>query len=388
MFEEAESLFVSSYKRKPDYKITSYGRLELIGNHTDHQGGLCLVAGCSLGIRGALKKRDDGVVSITSKGYGGFFFDVNDTEVKDGERGTSVALTRGVLDYLKMKGKKVGGFEAAIVSDIFPGAGVSSSAAYELFVAEAENALYNDGSIDRLLLAEAGRHAENVYFGKASGLLDQCGSSFGGVNFLDFSGGEAKVERISFGLKGLRIALVNPGSSHAGLSDLYSEMPSDMRLVAKKVFGKEVLSEVSEEEFYSKISEPLRGVPERARRRALHYFGEVARVRRAKEALEKGDAPWFLELERESELSQESLLGNVMIEGHYEGSPLEAIRKALPLIGEGASRVMGGGLVGSTLNFVPEARMDAFLKGMRAIYGKDAVVEVSIPDRGAHVESI
>jgi galactokinase len=384
-FRRAEALFEKSYKQKATRRFISYGRLEILGNHTDHQHGHCLVAACSLGIKGAVKEASDGFVSLASEGYGHFVFPISDLSVKESEKGSSIALTRGVLAGLKERGYRIGGFRAAINSDIFAGAGVSSSAAYELFIAEVMNVLYNGGQIPRLELAKVGQYAENVYFGKASGLLDQCGSSFGGIQFLDFSDFKAvKVEAMPYPKWDVRILLVNPGASHAGLSDLYSEMPNDMKYVAKTLFGKEVLEEVPMKEFYSKIflENPL--INERQRLRALHFFSEDARTLRCRDAFTKGNFDLVFEMERETQLSQMALLHNVMVPSQYAGSPLEAVNRANEVLHEGSARVMGGGLVGTTLNFVPAKEYEAFMATMVGYYGASKVVEVSIPEKGAH----
>jgi galactokinase len=381
----AKELYKKNFHDEPQKAFVSYGRLEIIGNHTDHQHGHCIVAGCSLGIKGAVSPSSDGLVSIASEGYGRFAFPYNDLAMKESEKGSPLSLARGVLAGLAKKGYKVGGFRAAINSDIFAGAGVSSSAAYELFVAEVENVLYNGGNLPRIELAKAGQYAENVYFGKASGLLDQCGSSFGGVQFLDFSDmANVKVEALPFPKWPLKIVLINPGASHAGLSDLYSEMPLDMKTVAKNLFGVEVLSQVSAADFYAKIFLPNVPINERQRLRALHYFEEDARTIRAIEAFKTNNMDMFLEMERASELSQMTLLHNVMIPGHYEGSPLEAINRANQLIHHGSARVMGGGLVGSIICFIDEKEFPSFVKGMSRYYSPEKIVEVSIPEIGAH----
>ena len=383
--KKADALYLKNYHEAAKRHFFSYGRLEILGNHTDHQHGHCIVAGCSLGIKGAVSSSDDGLVSVASEGYGRFAFPFSDLEMKPTEKGSSLSLARGVLAGLKKKGYKIGGFRAAINSDIFAGAGVSSSAAYELFVGEVENALYNGGSIPRIELAKAGQYAENVYFGKASGLLDQCGSSFGGVQFLDFTDmANVKVSSLPFPHWPLRIVLINPGASHAGLSDLYSEMPLDMKTVAKKVFGKEVLSEVPSDEFYAKIFDPSLPINERQRLRALHYFEEDSRTIRAKEAFEQDNMGMFLEMERATELSQMTLLHNVMIPGRYAGSPLEAVNRANALLHTGSARVMGGGLAGSIICFVEEKEFDHFIEGMGKFYSPEKIVEVSIPETGAH----
>lgn len=385
---KAEQLFINAFKIKPTIKEISYGRLELIGNHTDHQHGKCLVATCSLGIRGYILK-DDGIVSIASEGYETFSFSSNDLDLINEEIGSTIALTKGVLFALKKMGYKVGGFKASLVSDIFKGAGVSSSAAYEMFIAEAINYLYNDNSIPKIDMAKAGQYAENIYYNKASGLLDQCGSILGGIAYLDFKDlANPLVEPIEFPTDwDLSIILINPGASHEGLSDLYSEMPNDMKEVAKTIFNKDVLGEVSELEFVNALSnKDFSKVSERAKNRAIHYFNEIKRVDRAYLAIKEHNLDAFLSIIKEGELSQETLLKNVMIPNEYKGSPLEAVNRANLFLEKGASRVMGGGLVGTTINFVPFSEKDKFINGMSQYYKDECIVEVSIPSLGAHIE--
>lgn len=380
---KAEALFKETFRELPERRIVSYGRLEILGNHTDHQLGKCLVAGCTLGIRSAVKAHNE-MVSVISEGYPKFSFPLDDLDMKEEEKGTSIGLTRGVIKALKEKGYQVGGFLLACNSDIFPGAGVSSSAAYELLIAETVNALYNEGKIPLIEKAKAGQYAENAYFGKASGLLDQTGSSFGGIAYLDFADkSNVVVKPIRWPFEKLRIVLVNPGASHAGLSDLYSQMPLDMKSVAQEHFGKEVLSLVPEEDYLA-IAFKESFSNERARLRALHFYEEQSRVERCRKAIEEGNLLAFLECERATQFSQTYLLQNVMVPGQYEGSPLQAVHIAKRYLVNGASRVMGGGLVGSTINFVPEEELDSFLEGMKRHYKAENIEVVGIPPVGAH----
>lgn len=366
-----------------DRHFVSYGRLEIIGNHTDHQRGHCLVATCSQGIKGTVAKKEGNIINFYSEGYNAFQIDINDIEMKTQERFKPIALVKGVLKGCQLFGYKIGAFDTAIISDVNKGAGVSSSAAFELYVAEVINALYNDGKISKIEKAKIGQYAENYYFGKASGLLDQCGSSFGGVCYLDFNDlNNVEVLPLAWPKWDINIFIVYPGSSHAGLSDLYSEMPNDMKEVASKVFQKEVLSEVPLEEFYSKIH--LVTLEERQRERALHFVGEDQRVLRAKRAIEKGNMDWFLELEKEAQLSQMALLHNVMVRNNYDKSPLEAVERASLFLKHGSARVMGGGLAGSIVCFVPSEEYHQFVDGMSKFYGKKNVMKVTIPPEGAH----
>ncbi len=382
-YTQIDNIFKREFSEEPTRHFASYGRLEIIGNHTDHQKGRCIVATCSQGIKGSLKERNDDIINFYSEGYGAFQIDLKNIEMVKEEQGRPISLVKGVLKALKNCGYKIGGFDTAIISDIYKGAGVSSSAAFELYVAEVENVLYNEGKISKIEKAKIGQYAENVYFGKASGLLDQCGSSFGGVCYLDFSDlTNPIVEPLPFPSWDMKIVIVNPGSSHAGLSDLYSEMPNDMKQVAKNLYRKEVLSEVPLEEFYQKIH--VITMDDRPRLRALHFVGENQRVERAKKAFETNNFDWFLELEKESELSQMALLHNVMIRRNYSSSPLEAVERASLFLKRGSARVMGGGLAGSIICFVPNEEFDEFMKGMRKYYPKKNILEVSIPQEGAH----
>ncbi len=380
--KQAEVLFKETFNEEPTHNFVSYGRLELCGNHTDHNHGLCLVGTCSLSIKGAVKENENKVI-IKSDGYKPFEVDLNDLEPKDSEKSTSVALTKGVIYKLKSLGYKVGGFKAALNSNIYSGAGVSSSAAFELFIGEVINALYNDDKIDRLTLAQTGQFAENDYFGKHSGLLDQCGSSFGGVCALDFKDpANALVEPIKFPNWPMKIYLVNPGQSHAHMDNLYSSIPEDMKSVAK-AFGKTVLREIDKDTFDKEIQD-LKGVTSFQKKRAMHFMGENERVKRIIDAVKNENMAEFIQVVRECEKSQETLLKNVMVPNRYQGSPLQAVRRANKVLVKGTARVMGGGFAGSIICLVPNEEEQLFLKEMNKHYINGAIVEVSIPSNGAH----
>lgn len=381
-FSKAEAAYLRQFGGKPSAKwIKSNGRLEIIGNHTDHQLGHCLVASATLSLRAAIGP-DSVLVSILSEGYPPFTFPSNDLAKKESEAGRPIGLTRGVMHYLREAGYKVGGFRAALIGNVASGSGVSSSAAYELFVAEAMNALYNDGKIPPLVMAKAGQFAENVYFGKASGILDQTGSAFGGLSYMDLTKGEPEVTSIVWPFEDeVKIYLVNPHSSHAGLGSLYDAMPGDMKKVAA-LFGKKVLSEVDEAAFYEKANGLA--LPEKVVDRARHFFYEERQVKLAKRALEERNLDFFLTLERMTELSQEKLLRNVMIDpSRYASSPLEAVEVARSATLRSAHRVMGGGLAGNTINFVVKEEEEAFKKAIGSRYGEDSVIEVGISPLGA-----
>lgn len=359
----------------------SPGRLEILGNHTDHNGGEVLVSPATLGIKAAVIKRDDRLVDIDSIGYGRHYFTLDELKCSEGEKGTPKALAKGVLAGCAKAGKKIGGFSAVFYSDIFRGAGVSSSAAYELMVGEINNDLFNEGKISRLELAMIGQYSENVYFGKPSGLLDQCGSSFGGLCHISFAKPEAELENLAWPFDDLRLFLVNPGLSHGKLTSYYASIPEDMKHVAS-LFGKEKLSEIEESKFYEVMRSS--NLSEAERLRSVHFYEENRRVERAVRAIKEKNEMAFLEIIRASHLSSAYLLRNAMVPGRYEKSPLEAVELTAPLLKRGASRLMGGGFAGTTLNFLYEEEIPAFREVVEKHYGPKSVVEVAIPKLGSH----
>ncbi len=376
IYDLAKESFKARFGLEPEMMVFSPGRLEVIGNHTDHQGGKCLVAGCSLGIYGAIAKRDDGMVEIISEGFEPVIFSVKDL-IND-EKGSSMSLVKGVLYYLKEQNHIIGGFSASFTNDIPVGAGISSSAAYELMIAECVNSLYNAGNISKEEKAQAGRFAENVYFGKPCGLLDQIGSSYGNVNLVDFKEEKPSIKSILFPKKwGLNIVLVNPGSSHEGLTGLYASIPEDMKAVAKAL-GHERLSDIENPSLDSL------DIPQPIKDRAIHYFNEVKRVDMAYKAIKSKDKSSFLACIKEGQESQDKLLRNTLVPNEYENSPQEAIDLAKPILDrDGASRVMGGGFKGVTLNFVPNDKSEEFTLKMKEKYGDGSVINVRIVE-GCH----
>ncbi len=381
--KETTALFEKNFGgAKGSHLYFSHGRIELLGNHTDHNHGLCLVGGVDMGITCLARKNDDNIVEIVSEGYRLVKFGIDDLTPSKEEVGTSIAITKGILYRMKEKGFLIGGFVAAMTSDIFPGAGVSSSACYEALIAKIVSDLYNQDSLSPLEMAKIGKYAENVYFGKPSGLLDQIGASFGGVSFVDFADTENPiVEKTEFDLP-LSIVLVNTGGSHADLTPLYASIPADMKKVASAIFGKEVLREVGEEEFNQKINAPTPFVSERAKMRAHHFFDENQRVKRAYEALLHHDVSTFLRCVNESQLSSYALLANTMPPGQYEGSPQQGIDAALPLLNGGAVRIHGGGFAGSILAFLPFDAKESFIAKMSSYYGKENVRPVVLLQGG------
>ena len=371
--------FVKCFNTKPEKLYSCGGRFEILGNHTDHNHGLCLAATCDLEIYAGLTKRDDMLVDFSSIDYQRFTVDLNDLEIKKEEKGTSQGLVRGVARYLVDHGYKVGGFNAASYSTIFKGAGVSSSAAFELLIAEIFNSLFNGGKIKKILLCKAGQYAENEYFGKKSGLLDQIGVGYGSIVGINFKNIESpKVKKIKFPFKHLHFVIVNTGGSHAELSDLYSSIPMDMYSAAKKM-GHEFLIEGSMKELNQK--KDLLTVEEY--RRALHFYEENERVKRASLAIMTTDESTFLDMINQSRLSSTNNLRNMQVGDNYEGSPLEACHIAMDVMGgKGAAKINGGGFAGSIICVVPTECLKTFIKKMSEKYGENNVKEVHVKKEG------
>ena len=372
-----EDLFANNYHKKPSYFFDCGGRFEILGNHTDHNHGLCLAATANLAISCVLNKRDDLLVNLDSLGFSKIYVDLNNLKYDENEN-KSAAMVRGVAKYLVEHGYKIGGFDAVSSSTIFPGAGVSSSAAFELLIGQIFNELFNDGKIDKITLAKAGQYSENNYYGKASGLLDQIGVAFGNVVKIDFKDiDNPEVESIDFPFDELTFVGVNTGGDHSSMNALYSKIPVDMKSAAKKM-GVNFLREAS-----LKKLEKTKGLTEVEHDRSLHFYTENERVLEAIKAIKSKDKAKFLKLMNESRLSSTNNLKNMMVENHYEGSPLQACDLAMEILGsEGACKINGGGFAGSIICAVPTHLVSKFRKVMSKKYGKENVVLIDIRKHG------
>ena len=358
------------------------GRFEILGNHTDHNHGLCLASACNLEIIASVSKNSSEKVLFQSLGFELDEVDLTDLESKEIEYATSKGLIRGVAAYLINHGYKVGGFNAYSESSIFKGAGVSSSAAFELLVGQIFNVLFNEGKISKLELCKAGKYAENEYFGKKSGLLDQIGVGYGGVVKIDFKNiDDPLVEQIDFPFNDLHFVLVNTGGDHSSLSNLYSSIPSDM-YEAAKACGHNYLVEGSLEEVEAHKSE----MSEMAYLRAKHFYKENARVRNAFKALQDNDQETFLKMINESRESSTNYLKNMMVGSNYKGSPLEACDLLMKYSdNEGAVKINGGGFAGSVIALVQTSKLEKVLEKMKEHYGENNVQEIFVRDSGPKV---
>ncbi len=375
--------FAGRYQKEAEAVISSPARIELAGNHTDHQGGCVLAAAVGLFMRGAAARREDGVVNLYSEGFGEARLDFSSTEMRPQEKNTSAALIRGIGEGLKRRGYAFGGFDAYVTSDIPVGSGLSSSAAFELLMLGILSHLYNGGRVDKTEGALICQFAENDYFLKPSGLMDQMAVSLGGISSMDFSG-EPKAERLfyDFKAKGYDI-LVTATSSHADLTAEYAAITAEMESVAG-YFGKRTLSECSEEAFYAALPEIRKRAGDRAALRSLHFFSENKRPRAMAEALKKDDLPEFLRLMGESGDSSFKYLQNVYQGERPAFQPLSLVLALSEgyLREEGAVRVHGGGFGGTILALVPEDKTEGYRALMESVFGGGACRLLYITHRG------
>lgn len=363
------------YNKQPEAYLQSGGRFELLGNHTDHNHGKTLAATCSLMIEGAFSKEENNIVKLCSKGQCQFEIDITDTEPREETVDRSACFIRGIADYLKKHGYKVGGFSIYTESLVPPGAGVSSSAAFEILLGKVFNKLYNDNKISILDLCKAGQYAENNYFGKKSGLLDQIACASLGISYIDFGNIEQpKIDIIHNDFDQYQFVITDTGKSHAGLSDLYSSIFDDMFSAAKKM-GHKFLRECSLEQLEGNSEIFTEGEYNRAK----HFFEENIRVEKGLNCLKNNDFAGFFECVNQSSLSSKNLLKNAMVRGQYRGSLAEAIDISNAAMDhEGASKINGGGFGGSIISIVPLVKLDKYLKVMKNKYGEDHVFCVSI----------
>ncbi len=375
--------FKREFNVKNAYIASSSGRVEVCGNHTDHNGGKVISCAISLDTLAMFLPTDDGVICIKSEGYKDIIVDVNGEEKE--KIGTSAALVRGVVVALKNKGYNVGGFNACFTSNVIGGAGISSSASFEVLVAEILNFLYNDGRITADEKAIVAQYSENIYFGKPCGLLDQTAIAFGGLKKLDFSDkNNIGVTEICNNLSDYTLVLINTGGSHAGLTDEYASIPQEMFSVANAM-GKERLIEISEKNFYDKLPSVINKVSDRAVNRAIHFYNENNRVDCIEQALDKGEYDFFLDCIRQSGTSSLCKLQNCYVAGSGNQLIPKALSVAEKFLNGGANRVHGGGFAGTILNIVKNDSLDDFIVAMSKYYPCYDIIPLKVRSIGTTV---
>lgn len=362
------------------------GRSELSGNHTDHNHGKVIACSISLDIIAVASQNETGQIRIKSEGFSEDVFSPDqDTAVLPG---TSLSLIAGICDGFAARGYRTGGLCAYTTSHVLKGSGLSSSAAFEDMVGTLLNHFYNGGEIDALTIARISQHAENKFYGKPCGLMDQIACAAGGVVALDFGDAEkVALKRLDMDLDrlGYALCIVNTHGSHAGLTDEYAAIPAEMKKAAG-FFAKEVLREVSEERFLRSVGAMRERIEDRAILRGMHFFAENRRVQRQCEAIERGDFDTFLQGVRESGLSSFCYLQNVFSAKDTHRQPVAlalAVCEAL-LTGEKAAwRVHGGGFAGTVQAFVPRGLVPEFKKKMDGIFSAGSCLVLNIRADGA-----
>lgn len=351
------------------------GRTELGGNHTDHQRGHVLAASVNLDVIAVVAKREDSIVQVQSEGFPADEISLEDLKPVTDKKPTSAELIRGAVSWFQQYGCSVHtGFDAYTTSQVMPGSGLSSSAAFEVLLGNICNALYADGRFTPIELAQMGQYAENVYFKKPCGLMDQMASSVGGAVAIDFANPIKPVVHpvnFDFTKTGYVLCIVDTGGNHADLTAEYAAIPAEMQSVAK-YFGKDVLSEVPAEQVLRSIPELRKACGDRAVLRAMHFYREDGRAQGESDALERGDFEAFLHLVQNSGQSSYCLLQNVYPSSAPDDQPISialAVGSAV-LGGRGAIRVHGGGFGGTIQAFVPAVLLSQFQDGMEAVLGE------------------
>ena len=384
--------FAKTFESRAEALFSAPGRTELGGNHTDHQHGRVLAAGVDLDILAAAAPNQSGMIRVQSQGYPLIVVDLHELSPKAGEENTSAALIRGVAARMAALGCPLqnAGLDAYMVSSVLGGSGLSSSAAFEVLIGTMLNDLFWDGRCTPVEIAQIGQYAENVFFGKPCGLMDQTASSVGGVVAIDFADtAHPVVEQIGLDLtaQGYALCILDSGAGHADLTGEYAAITDELKAVCR-CFGKEVLREVPEEEFLAALPQVRKAAGDRAVNRAFHIYAENRRAEAEAQALRDGDFDRFLTLVRDSGRSSAMYLQNVIPTGQTVGQELMvtiALCECL-LEGRGAVRVHGGGFGGTAQAFVPLDMLETFKEKTEAALGAGSCHVVTIrPVGGARV---
>jgi galactokinase len=382
--------FTAAFPAQQEAEIfSSPGRTEVGGNHTDHNAGRVLAAAVDLDIIAVAARRRDQVIHVASEGYPPETLTLDELSPQESERFTSSALIRGICARMKELGFAIGGFDAVITSRVPKGSGLSSSAAYEVLIATILNHFYNQDRLDDVLKAQICQYAENQYFGKPCGLMDQTTCAVGGfvtIDFQDFNHPVVKKVSFDFSTQGYTLVIIDTGGSHADLNEDYAAIKDEMQSVAR-VFGGKVLRDISLEQVLQNIPLLRRQVGDRAILRAIHFFQDDQRVVEQVQALEANDMRRFLRLVDESGSSSWKLLQNCYTPADIQVQSLTlglALSQVL-LQGQGACRVHGGGFAGTIQVFVPEPLLEGYLQPMRHVFGDHACQPLQIRPIGATV---
>jgi len=368
------------------YVFSAPGRTEIGGNHTDHQNGCVLAAAVDLETRAIVSLNNTNQICVYSEGYPPVKVSLDCLCMRPEEKNTTAALIRGIAYIFDQKGAELKGFDAYVSSTVLPGSGLSSSAAFEVLMGTIMNELFFDKRLSPVEIAKIGQHAENVYFGKPCGLMDQMASAVGGMVFIDFENpNDPEVVRLDMELEeaGYALCIIDSGADHADLTEEYAAIPNELRGVCH-FFERNVLREISEEDFYMALPVLKKFCPDRSLLRAMHVYNENKRVKKQFEALKENDMDSFLKLVNESGKSSWTMLQNVNASGAVDnqelGLALALCEKALD--GKGACRVHGGGFAGTIQAFVPLYMVREFKQTMEAVLGENSCKVLKINPKG------
>ena len=384
--EALDKGFSAAFGGEPTRYFSAPGRTEIGGNHTDHQRGRVLAAAVNLDTIAAVRPNGTDMIRIQSKGYPRCEISVKELTPKEEEINSTPALIRGVAARFAQLGCEVKGFDAYCESTVLPGSGLSSSAAYEVLIGTIINHLFFDARVTQAEVAQIGQYAENVFFGKPCGLMDQTASAVGNLVTIDFFDKDHPViEPVDFDFAscGHALCIIDSGADHADLTDEYAAITLELKAVCA-YFGKDVLTQIDEAEFYAKIPELRKQCGDRAVMRGIHFYQENARVPQQVAALREGNFDKFLMLVKQSGYSSYMYLQNVIPAG-YKAHQDVAVALGLAehyLQGRGAYRVHGGGFAGTIQAFVPFDILDSFVAGMDAALGQGACHVLSIRPQG------
>ena len=381
-----DSGFAACFGTAPQRYFSAPGRTEIGGNHTDHQRGRVLAGAVNLDTVAAVALNGTDKIRIQSEGYPMTAVRISDLTPNEAEFNTTAALVRGVAARFVQMGCTLSGFDAYVTSTVLPGSGLSSSAAYEVLIGTIINHMFFEGKVSQPEVAMIGQYAENVFFGKPCGLMDQMASAVGGLVTIDFYDKENPIiEPIDFDFSacGHALCIIDSRASHADLTDEYASITIELKAICKH-FGKDVLTQIDEADFYAAIPALREQCGDRAVMRAIHFYRENIRVTAQVTALKNGDFDTFLGLVKESGYSSYMYLQNVIPAGYKEHQNV-ALALALCqhyLNGKGAFRVHGGGFAGTVQAFVPFDNLEDFRRGIDAVLGEGACHVLSIRPQG------
>jgi galactokinase len=388
-YARIDSDFIRRFGHRPECYVSTPGRTELGGNHTDHNHGRVLAAAIDLDMAAVAARNGNMTVTVCSEDYTTpFIVHLEELEARKKERGTTEAMIRGIAGRFKALGYSLGGFDAVLTSDVLPGSGLSSSAAVEVLLGTIFNAFFNSGGISSEEVAKIGQYAENEYFGKPCGLMDQMACAVGGIVAIDFQNPEApEINKLAFDFKDhyFDLIILDTGGDHLDLTKDYTCVPAEMKAVAH-FFGKDTLRNVSVDAFFAEIPKLRKTAGDRAVLRSLHFMDDNERVARQVDALSKNDMATFVRLVKESGDSSIKWLQNVysIRNAASQGIPLALAmtEKYLSGLGTGACRVHGGGFAGSIQVLLPDKETKGYVSYIEKIFGQESARVLSIRSQG------